>query len=168
MCEIELEIDDDDDWINKIEEEEKLYNDFYYEKNENVWIYYLYINSNKEVEYIKKDNFILINSTIYKEKLLYLLRSNSIFNDIKYSLSSINQYNIDLTPEDVLFYLKTPNDFTFFNKKPISDIVWKDSISLFQNLNCLYIIYKERRKQKSSNTKKNYPGKRNNKTKKLI
>ncbi len=36
MCEIELEIDDDDDWINKIEEEEKLYNDFYYEKNENV------------------------------------------------------------------------------------------------------------------------------------
>ena len=32
-----LEIDDDD-WINKIEEEDNLYNDFYYEKNENVLI----------------------------------------------------------------------------------------------------------------------------------
>jgi hypothetical protein len=43
MCEIELDIDDDD-WIKKIEEEDNLYNDFYYEKNENVLIYYLYIN----------------------------------------------------------------------------------------------------------------------------
>jgi len=33
MCEIELDIDDDDDWIKKIEEEDNLYNDFYYEKN---------------------------------------------------------------------------------------------------------------------------------------
>lgn len=168
MCEIELEIDDDDDWINKIEEEDNLYNDFYYEKNENVLIYYLYINNDNEVEYIKKNNFILINSTIRKEKLLYLLRSNSIINDIKYSLSSILQYNIDLMPEDVLYYLKNPKDFSFFNKKTISDITWKDTISLFQNLNCLYIIYKERKKQKSHNTKKNYLKKRNNKTRKLI
>ena len=36
MCEIELDIDEEDDWIKKIEEEDNLYNDFYYEKNENV------------------------------------------------------------------------------------------------------------------------------------
>lgn len=166
MFEIELETDDDD-WIKKIEEEDNLYNDFYYEKNENVLIYYLYINLNNEIEHIKKNNFLLTDSTMRKEKLLYLLRTNSIFNDIKYSLSSILQYNIDLMPEDVLYYLKTPNDFTFFNKKPISDITWKDSISLFQNLNCLYIVYKER-KCKLIKTKKRYLKRRNNKTKKLI
>jgi len=166
MCEIELE-SDDDDWIKKIEEEDKLYNDFYYEKNDNVLLFYLYINLNNEIEYIKKDNFLLKDSAIRKEKLLFLLRINSIFNNIKYSLSSILQYNIDLKPEEVLYYLKTPTDFTFFNRKPISDIIWKDSISLFQNLNSLYIVYKER-KHTLANTKKIYLKGRNNKTRKVI
>jgi len=166
MCDIELDIDEDDDWIKKIEEEDNLYNDFYYEKNENVLVYYLYINKKNEIEYIKQNNIILNNSKIYKEKLMVMLRKNSFFNNMKYSLSSILQYNIDLMPEDVLYYLRNPKDFTFFNRKSITDIVWKDSISLFQNLNCLYVIYKER-KQKKGNTKK-IKIKRSNKTKKLI
>ena len=166
MCEIELDIDEEDDWIKKIEEEDNLYNDFYYEKNENVLVYYLYINKKKEIEHIKQNNIFLIDSKIYKEKLMMMIRKNSFFNDMKYSLSNILQYNIDLMPEDVLCYLKKPKDFTFFNTKSISDIIWKDSISLFQNLNCLYIIYKERN-QKKSDTKK-IRIKRFNKTKKLI
>jgi hypothetical protein len=95
-----------------------------------------------------------------------MLRKNSFFNEIKYSLSSILQYNIDLMPEDVLYYLKKPKDFTFFNRRSISDIIWKDSISLFQNLNCLYIVYKER-KQKKGHTRK-IKIKRFNKTRKSI
>ena len=106
MCEIELDIDDDDDWIKKIEEEDNLYNDFYYEKNENVLVYYLYINRNNEIDHIKQNNIILTDSKIYKEKLMTMLRKNSFFNEMKYSLSSILQYNIDLMPEDVLYYLK--------------------------------------------------------------
>ena len=166
MCEIELDIDEEDDWIKKIEEEDNLYNDFYYEKNENILVYYLYINKKKEIEHIKQDNIFLIDSKIYKEKLMMMIRKNSFFNDMKYSLSTILQYNIDLMPEDVLYYLKKPKDFTFFNSKSISDIIWKDSISLFQNLNCLYIIYKERNKKKADTKKIRI--KRFNKTKKLI
>ncbi|HIF48725.1 MAG TPA: hypothetical protein EYQ68_02345 [Cytophagales bacterium] len=164
MCELELE---DDDWIKKIEEEDKLYNDFYYEKNESVLIYYLYINLNNEIGHIKKENFILKNSTMYKEKLLYLLRTNSIFNDIRYSLLTIHQYNIDLLPEEVLLYLKSPKNYNFFNKISISDIKFQDTISLFQDLNSIYIVYKERKK-KLKDTKRIYSKKRNNKTKKLI
>jgi len=166
MCEIELDIDDDDDWIKKIEEEDNLYNDFYYEKNENVLVYYLYINRDNEIDHIKQNNIILTDSKIYKEKLMAMLRKNSFFNKIKYSLSSILQYNIDLMPEDVLYYLKKPKDFTFFNRRSISDINWKDSISLFQNLNCLYVVYKER-KRKKGHTKK-IKIKRFNKTRKSI
>jgi len=164
MCELELE---EDDWIKKIEEEDNLYNDFYYEKNESVLIYYLYINLNNEIGHIKKENFILKNSTMYKEKLLYLLRTNSIFNDIRYSLLNIHQYNIDLLPEEVLLYLKSPKNYNFFNKISISDIKFQDTISLFQDLNSIYIVYKERKK-KLKDTKRIYSKKRNNKTKKLI
>ena len=77
MTDIELEYEEDD-WIKKIEEEDDLYNDFYYEKNEHVRIYCIYTN-NKEIQHIKKDIFLLDNQKITKEKLLYLLKSNKIF-----------------------------------------------------------------------------------------
>ena len=164
MEEFKLE---DDEWLTQIEEEDKLYNDFYYENTENVWIYYLYINKKKELEYIKSENIFLNNKMISKENLLYLLRTNSILNKRKHSLKSIIQYNVDLNPENVINYLRKPNQYNFFDRKPkIQDIKWKDTISLFQDLNCLYILYQERNKT-NQGTKKNYK-KRHNKTKKTI
>lgn len=162
---IELEYEEDN-WIKKIEEEDNLYNDFYYEKNEHVRIYCIYINNN-EIQHIKKDIFLLDNQKITKEKLIYLLKSNKIFKKHKYSLSSIHKYNIDLSPKDVSFYLKNPSKYDFFEKTCIKDIEWKDSISLFQDLNCLYIIYVEKNKKKLNCTKKMLRNKRkHNKTKK--
>ena len=79
--------------------------------------------------------------------MIYLLKSNKIFKKSKYSLSSIHKYNIDLSPKDVSFYLKKSNKYDFFEKTCIKDIEWKDSISLFQDLNCLYIIYVEKNKK---------------------
>ena len=157
----------DDDWIKQIEIEDKMYNDFYYEKIENIWVYYLYINKNKELEHIKNENIFLNNSTINKENLLYLLRTNSIMNKRKYSLVSMLQYNVDLKPEEVVNYLRKPNQYDFFDiKSKIEDIKWKDTISLFQDLNSMYILYHERKKT-NKGTKKNYR-KRHNKTKKTI
>jgi hypothetical protein len=157
----------DDEWLTQIEEEDKLYNDFYYENTENVWIYYLYINKKKELEYIKSENIFLNNKMISKENLLYLLKTNSILNKRKHSLKSIIQYNVDLNPENVINYLRKPNQYNFFDTKPkIQDIKWKDTISLFQDLNCLYILYQERNKT-NQGTKKNYR-KRHTKTKKTI
>jgi len=167
MTDIELEYEEDD-WIKKIEEEDDLYNDFYYEKNDHIRIYCIYTNNN-EIQHIKKDIFLLDNQKITKEKLLYLLKSNKIFKKNNYSLSSIHKYNIDLPPNDVLYYLKNPSKFNFFEKTSIKDIQWKDSISLFQDLNCLYIIYVEKKKKNFSCTKKMLRRKRkHNKTKKRI
>ena len=98
-------LDMDDDWINKINEEDNLYNDFYYEKNRNIWIYYLYVNLNNEIGHVKKENHILDDTKVSKEKLLFLLRINSIFKNSKHSLLSIHKYNIDLKPDNVLKYL---------------------------------------------------------------
>jgi len=159
-------LDMDDDWINKINEEDNLYNDFYYEKNRNIWIYYLYVNLNNEIGHVKKDNHILDDTKVSKEKLLFLLRINSIFKNSKHSLLSIHKYNIDLKPDNVLEYLKEPQYFSFMDKTNIKDLIWKDSISLFQDLNCLYVIYKERKSTTPCTKKMCKIRKRNKKTKK--
>tara|TARA_B110000003_G_scaffold91115_1_gene93305 strand:- start:8734 stop:9210 length:477 start_codon:yes stop_codon:yes gene_type:complete len=156
----------DDDWINKINEEDNLYNDFYYEKNRNIWIYYLYVNLNNEIGHVKKENHILDDTKVSKERLLFLLRINSIFKNSKHSLLSIHKYNIDLKPDNVLEYLKEPQYFSFMDKINIKDLIWKDSISLFQDLNCLYVIYKERKSTSPCTKKMCKIRKRKNKTKK--
>ena len=165
------DLDDEEDWLNKIEEEDKLYNDFYYEKNENININFVYISLNNSIQHIKSENFILQNNIIPKEELLYILKNNQTFDNKKYSLLSILQYNIDLLPQDVMHFLKKPNQFNFFNYKTnIDDIKWNDSISLFQDINSLYILFHQKKNKKNINgTKKIYITKKKyNKTKKHI
>jgi len=165
------DLDDEEDWLNKIEEEDKLYNDFYYEKNENININFVYISLNNSIQHIKSENFILQNNIIPKEELLYILKNNQTFDNKKYSLLSILQYNIDLFPQDVMHFLKKPNQFNFFNYKTnIDDIKWNDSISLFQDINSLYILFHQKKNKKNINgTKKIYITKKKyNKTKKHI
>ena len=124
------------------------------------------INSNNEIGHVRKENYILENSNVSKENLLYLLRINSIFEKTKYSLLSVHKYNIDLKPDDVLKYLKEPINFSFMEKTNIRDLIWKDSISLFQDLNCLYVIYRDRNKVSSCTKKICRIRRRNKKTKK--
>ncbi len=160
----EFYIDNDDDWINTIEKEDNLYNDFYLEKNNNITLNLIYINKDNNIEYIKKEKFFLTNQTIPKEKLLYLLKTKSTFQNNKYSLLSIIQYNINLLPEDVNDYLLNPKKYIFFKLcKTLDEIKWKDSINLFKDINSLYLIYYEK-KNKYNKKKKIYLTNNKNKT----
>ena len=167
----EFYIDDDDEWIENIEKEDDLYKDFYLEKNDNIRLNIIYVNRNNNVENIKKDKYFLNQQMIPKSDLLYLLKTKSIYQNNKYSLLSIIQYNIDLLPEDVNDYLLNPKKYNFFKLcKTLDEIHWKDSINLFKDINSLYLIYYEK-KNKNNTTKKIYlrtAKKKNNITRKKV
>ena len=161
-------IDDDDDWINELENEDDLYNDFYLEKINNVDLHIIYIDKQNNIEHIKKDKYFFDNQTIYKENLLHLLKKNSFYQNTKYKLLSIVQYNIDLLPENVNDYILNNDNYDFFNiRKTLNNIIWKDSITLFKDINSLYIIYYDKVNKDNTNTKKIYikSKKKYNKTK---
>ena len=161
-------IDDDDNWINELENEDDLYNDFYLEKINNVDLHIIYIDKQNNIEHIKKDKYFFDNQTIYKENLLHLLKKNSFYQNTKYKLLSIVQYNIDLLPENVNDYILNNDNYDFFNiRKTLNNIIWKDSITLFKDINSLYIIYYDKVNKDNTNTKKIYikSKKKYNKTK---
>lgn len=159
----EFYIDEDESWLEELEKKNELYNDFYMEKTDNISLNIIYINKYNNIQYIKKDKYFLNDCSILKEDLLYLLKRSSIYRNTKYKLLSIIKYNIDLEPENVKDYISNSKKYNFFHLcKTIDNIEWKDSITLFKDINSLYLLYYEKTKSNNS-TKKIYI---NNKSKK--
>lgn len=134
------------DWIEEYEKSEEEYNDFYKTNVESIQISFLYVNRENELFHVKTEKFILNNGCINKEDILFILRKNMIHNDIKFLPISLLKYNIDLDVEDVKKYIteEEPRDF-LTQAKYTNKIEWVDTISLFQDLNSLYVIFKERK-----------------------
>jgi hypothetical protein len=139
-----------DDWINKFEENDKLYKDFYKDNIYYINIDFIYINKNNEIEKIKQDSFLLTQeNSIKRDELIGLLKRNSIENDKRYSLLSILKYNITLETDEIKHFLST-SDLSEYNKmfltinRHIETIFFEKTINMFQDLNNLYFIFYEK------------------------
>ena len=159
----------DEEWIKNFESIENKYDIFYKEKPLTIEIIYIYIDSNKEIEFIKKEDYNLnIDSKILKHNLIYLINNNKIMCENKYKLLNILKYNFTIDPIEILNYFKKNNDNTINNNKylhsikNIEDIVFNDTIEMFNELNTLYIIY-ENNKNIKQQTRKIYLNKNINK-----
>ena len=158
--ELNYEEDDlNDDWIKAIEAEEKEYTCFYREPNDIIKIYFTYVNNKNKIYHIKKDSINLDNGHLSRNILINLLKKYKTYNNIAHDVISILQYNIDLEPENVMKYLKqkeynTKNYLSI--KSNFDDIYWKDTISIFKELNSLHILFYEKNKKVKHQTKKVY------------
>ena len=142
---------------------DQLCNDFYKEKLSFVKSFFIYVNSNNDINKIKIDAIELNeNNTITKEKLLFLIKNNQCEENINYRLLSLLKYNIDLEPSQLKNYINLEDvmsdKYNFLEQsKTIDNIIFKDTITLFHDLNCVYFIYYENNKKLNTpNTKKIY------------
>lgn len=134
------------DWIEKFEKEDNEYSYFYKEPQETVFINFIYINNNREIEKIDRDIIYLNNGLIDKKFLYDLINKNKTKNKIKYKPISILKYFIDLDPDDVRNYLldsKQNNISKLEVINKITNIRFNESITILHDLNCLYILFLE-------------------------
>lgn len=184
----------DESWVNEFKEEENEYNDFYKEKVDNITLFFLYVNKEKELESISKEPYLLEdeNGLITKDQLVTIIKkrqekhlndtinnnnnsntNNHLKNNIKkYKLISLYRYNPCLNSEDVNSFIErndnnnnnlNENDNFFFPEKYLNDIVFDDTITIFQDLNSLFFIYYEKEIKPENNNNNN-----NNNTRKII
>jgi hypothetical protein len=150
--------DIDTSWIEEFENLDKEYKDYYTEELATIKIHYIYVNKNNEIERIIQDKLILKTiGTLSKEELISIIKHATICNQVKYSLLYILKYNINLDP----IYLKTfiRNKDTLKNIgtpflqsiKNIDSIKFDKSISIFHDLNNLFIIFYDKNKDKLTN-----------------
>lgn len=150
----------DTTWISEFEELDKDFNSYYKEDLSFIPINYIYVNTKNEIVNISEENFLFKKpGMLSKEELIGLIKRNSINNAIKYSLLSLLKYNIDFEPINLKTFLRS-NDKNIGKKylnsiTNIDNIFFEKSISLFHDLNNLFIIFIEKERESNAFTTHN-------------
>jgi|TARA_B110000114_G_scaffold185190_1_gene231222 hypothetical protein len=143
MSEAELDVS----WIESYKELEKNFDDFYKEKSENIEMFFLYVNSEDELETVNSSTYILdVTSRIPKDRLVNVIKEHREKNKKKYRLINIIKYNVTLDPEDVIHMLNVDNregDAFITHESYNHDIHFADTVCILQNLNSLYFVFRE-------------------------
>jgi hypothetical protein len=138
-------IDDlDTSWLDSFEKMDNEYKNYYNEHQLYIRIHFVYINKNSEIIKVREQkHFFVRPNTISKEELIAIIKSNS---NKTYSLLSILKFDIDIQPQDLKSFLKPnyTNDQFLQSIKHIDDIVFDKSISIFHDINALFIILYEK------------------------
>ena len=147
-----------DDWILEFEEKDKLYQEFYRDNLYYINLKLIYVNRSNEIEKINQETVLMtIPNLITREEILKILKKSSQDNGRNYSLLSILRYNITLDEDDVKKFLtNTQEDKNFLTIiKNIDSIFFEKTISMFQDLNDLILIFYEKSNElKKINTNK--------------
>ena len=131
-------------WIEKFEDDDALYKDFYREKVENVSVYYLYVNRENELFHSKKDILSVDEGIVPRSQLVSILQGHRIHANKTYRPIALLKHNMDIGPDEVEKYMEDPDSFDFSSlQKNIDDIEWSDTITLFQSMNSLHIVFHE-------------------------
>ena len=143
-------MDLNEDWIKDFEATDKNYEEFYSEDVYYLKLHCIYIDKLSNIENVKQNKIFLNNpNKLSREELLGIFKTYSLQNNIKYSIMSILKYNIDIEPLDIKYFLKTeaPDSFSFLTSiKNIDSISFNKTISMFQDLNNIFIIFYEKDK----------------------
>jgi hypothetical protein len=145
----------DADWINEFEKVDKDYASFYLEDLSYVKVTIIYINNNNELEKIKEEKLLLQKpNKISREEIIGILKRNNIKDNKTFTIMTMLKYNFDLEPTDVRNFLLN-NDYPdcLSVVKDVDEIVWNRTISMFQDLNNLFIIFYENEKIKMQQQK---------------
>lgn len=167
MEDFELEKLDDieDEWINKIYEEERELDKYYKNDIFFVCLNCVYVDIYKNILKIKKENVKVNNNLLSKKDVLNIIKKNKKLCNKEFKIFSICKYNFNIDIEDINKYNtdNTDNEEFFQSFKSIKDIYWQKTIPMFERLNCLYLFFIE----KSNNQTKKNKIKKSNKTRKI-
>ena len=129
----------------------------------------IHISIDREIEKISNFKHMLSETNVLKqEELLYLIKRHIILNNTRYKLKTILLYNLDVNLEDLDEYINTLDDSKYLiNLKSIKDISLKQTLSILDDLNTLYIIFNKQH-HSSCYTKKIFITDKRKKTHKRI
>ncbi len=154
--EIDIIEDLDISWIQQFEKTDNEYKIYYAEDITFIIVHYIYLNIDNEIEKIKEEKILLkIPGTILRDELISIIKHNLISNEMKYSLMSILKFNIHLEPIHLNTFLKNHTECgTLQSIKNIDTIKFNKSISMFHDINNLFILFYPKTKSETKNKTK--------------
>jgi len=154
---LDLDLDDcildlDTSWINEFEAIDNEYKSYYSESLDFINMNCIYLNAANEITNVHEEKVIFLNKgTLSREEVVGLIKRNSIFDSLKYSLLSILVFNINIEPDNLkTFFKNNKSDKSdkqdigsqfLISIKNIDTIVFDKSISMFHDINNLYLVF---------------------------
>jgi hypothetical protein len=162
----------DDSWLKEFELSENDYKNYYAEEITVIQIHLIYISDNS-IEKVKEEKIILKTPGILqKEELVSIIKHNMLSNNIKYSLSSILKFNINLEPANLKTFLRTKDKNignTFLQSiKNVDNIKFDKTITMFHDINGIFILFNEKIKSDTNKITKRAHFHSNKKTKRNV
>ena len=157
----------DTEWISDFEKTDKKYETFYKDTVPNINLFFMYVDRNNNLFYIKKEKIKLQEGVLNKDLLIQILKENMEYNKKKYRPISLLKYNITIDPVNIDKFIETPGTYNYLElQNSLQDLKWENTIKTLSDLNSLHVIFFETWKDKSkSNTKKVYIHNSSKKTK---
>ena len=139
----------DSSWLEEFEKIDNEYKNYYTEDISFIRIRSVYVNKDNNIEKLREEKILLkVPGYLQKEELISIMKHNSYFNQIKYSVLSILKYNINIEPIHLKTFLKSKNqnvgDYFLQSVKNIDTIKFEKSISMFHDINEIFIIFHEK------------------------
>lgn len=115
-------------------------------------MFFIYINSNSEIECVSNDVEIPIQSNVNsnvpscvsKERVLHIMQNKRHHNNKKYRLDDILSFQIHLEPENIQSFVSSATTNAFLKSVPIfDDISCVPSIFIFHDIASLYFLFHE-------------------------
>jgi len=163
---LDLDLDLDHTWVESYKMAEQDYDAFYNEPVTAIKVFSLYVNTANTVVTIKRDQLPLATANrLPREQLIALIKAKQYENAITYKLFSVLRYNINLLPTEIADFIAPAPATTqtlpldlyttrFLTQEAyVTDIYFSDTISIFQDLNALYLIFKEPERKHTTNAK---------------
>ena len=146
----------DEKWINEFSEKEKDFQIFYKDNINYIRVYVLYVNKEKCLDKVKEKNMYLeTKNKISKTELKNTINSYRKSEKVPYKLISILKHNIDIEPDDVSRSLKDDFIYNYTDSlSTIDNIDFNKSITMFEDLNSIFLIFYETDKESLKNTTK--------------
>jgi len=148
----------DSSWLEEFENLDKEYKDYYTEELATIKIHCIYIDKNNEIARIIEDRIILKTpGLLSKEEIISIIKHRSICNQVKFSLLYILKFNINLEPNYLKTFIRSKASLKDIGSpflqsiKNIDAIKFDKCISMFHDLNDLFIIFYDKNKDKLTN-----------------
>jgi len=150
-----MSVDADDlnlSWMDEYKQLARIENHYCREPMSEISVCFVYIDCEGTVTscvYEKHDLDLVEDddsAIITKERLLYLIQKKKRVGEVKYRLSDILSYNVDLTAERIQDFSSSSSwNESFLKSHPltIEDLVLSPSIFIFHNLNAVFLFFRQ-------------------------
>jgi hypothetical protein len=132
-------------WLEEVETYNMTYDSFYKDNVFFIKICKIYVSENKHIERVSCERIDLENKNVVSDKeFAKLIADNNHQGKKKYRVFRAYLYNMDTDPDDLVKFIKSGEYRPLVREVSVNDSLYvKETISQFQKLNMLYIVFKE-------------------------